>query len=70
MKHPCIGCGLRYSSYCMGCEMKLFGIGALPIPDSYTPKRKSKPVSTGKQPDMAISMDRNNPTIIRKNSSG
>ena len=41
MKHPCIGCGLRYSSYCMGCQMKLFGIGALPVPeDDRKQKRK------------------------------
>lgn len=39
MKHPCIGCGLRYSSYCMGCKMKLFGIGALHIPE-HEPKRQ------------------------------
>lgn len=31
MKHPCLECSLRYSSYCMGCEYKLFGIGELPI---------------------------------------
>lgn len=33
MKHPCEECGLRYSSYCMNCELKLFGIGILPIKD-------------------------------------
>lgn len=42
MKHPCIGCGLRYSSYCMGCKMKLFGIGALPIPEHEPKRQKSK----------------------------
>lgn len=42
MKHSCIGCGLRYSSYCMGCEMKLFGIGALPIPGQEPRRQKSK----------------------------
>lgn len=42
MTHPCFECGLRYSSYCMGCENKLFGIGALPIPEHSSRRQKRK----------------------------
>ena len=42
MKHPCLECGLRYSSYCMGCENKPFGIGQIPIIEPAPRKNKRK----------------------------
>lgn len=29
-KPPCSNCGLRYSSYCIGCKYMAIGIGLVP----------------------------------------
>lgn len=51
MTHPCIECGLRYSSYCIGCKNEKFGIGALPIvekPERVRQKRSRKDLKIDK----------------------
>lgn len=43
MSHPCEGCWLRYSSYCCGCELRLFGLGLIKPPESKKEARGGKP---------------------------
>lgn len=51
MKHPCLECGLRYSSYCIGCKNEPFGIGALPIVERPVPsKQKRRKQQNGNKP--------------------
>ena len=40
MKIPCKNCGLRYSSYCVGCKYKVHGLGIVKLKDEKGKRRR------------------------------